>query len=183
MPCQDFSMLVVAPWVGVRPSWRIAYSAVVSLHTWEILELLLQGFRDNEWKVALTQIERRTELEATNAASEAEPVLSALHSHTVMVYRQKVERLAAALAHDDEGQREAARSSLRRFIERIEIPAGDGKLMVFGNLGRMLATAAGERDGSMLAAVVECGCGGSKPTVFRVIQRRRLIAPESGVGR
>jgi len=32
--------------------------------------------------------------------------------------------------------------------------------MVFGNLGRMLAAAAGERDGSILAAVFESGCGG-----------------------
>ena len=32
--------------------------------------------------------------------------------------------------------------------------------MVFGNLGRMAAAAAGERDGSILAAVFESGCGG-----------------------
>ena len=31
--------------------------------------------------------------------------------------------------------------------------------MVFGNLTRMLAAAAGERDGSILAAVFESGCG------------------------
>jgi hypothetical protein len=39
------------------------------------------------------------------------------------VYRQKVERLAAALAHEDEDQREAARSALRGFIDQIVIPA------------------------------------------------------------
>jgi hypothetical protein len=35
--------------------------------------------------------------------------------------------------------------------------------MVFGNLGRMLAAAAGEREGSILATVLESGCGGSQP--------------------
>lgn len=128
----------------------------------EILELLLQGFRDDAWKTELSQIEqRRRELEASIAASDAEPVLPALHPHMATVYREKVERLAAALAHEDEGHREAARSALRGFIDRIEIPAGDGALLVFGDLGMMLTAAAGERDGSILASVVEFGCGGS----------------------
>ena len=38
--------------------------------------------------------------------------------------------------------------------------------MVFGNLGRMLAAAAGERDGSILAAVFESGCGGPQHAEF-----------------
>jgi hypothetical protein len=46
------------------------------------------------------------------------------------------------------------------FIDQIVIPAGDGLLEVRGDLGRMLATAAGERDGSILAAVVDNGCRG-----------------------
>ena len=82
-------------------------------------------------------------------------MLPALHPHMATVYREKVERLAAALAHEDEDQREAARSALRGFIDQIVIPAGDGLLEVRGDLGRMLATAAGERDGSILTAVVE----------------------------
>jgi hypothetical protein len=64
----------------------------------------------------------------------------------------------AALAHDDDDQREGARSALRGFIERIEISAGDDTLVVFGDLGRMLVTASGERDRSILAAVVESDC-------------------------
>ena len=36
---------------------------------------------------------------------------------------------------------------------------------MFGNLGRMLAAAAGERDGSILVAVFESGCGGSQSLV------------------
>jgi site-specific DNA recombinase len=135
--------------------------AAINRRSENIKELLLEGFRDSAWKLELAQIERRrAELEATIAAAEAEPVLPALHPHMATVYRQKVERLAAALAHEDEDQREAARSSLRGFIDRIVIPPGDGKLMVLGDLGRMLATAAGERDGATLAAVVEDGCGG-----------------------
>jgi site-specific DNA recombinase len=126
----------------------------------EILELLLQGFRDNAWKEELHQIERRrAELEARIAASEGEPVLPALHPHMATVSRQKVEQLAAALGHGDEEQREAARSALRGFVTAIVIPFGDGLLEVRGDLGRMLA-AAGERDGSALAAVAYDGCGG-----------------------
>ena len=107
----------------------------------------------------------RTELEATNAASK----LSLCYLSFICTWqwstarRSNGSRLHPLMTTKGSAGR---RSSLRRFIERIEIPAGDGKLMVFGDLGRMLATAAGERDGSMLAAVVECGCGGSKPTLY-----------------
>ena len=99
-------------------------------------------------------------MEATIATSVDEPARPALHPHVATVYPQKVERIAAALTHEDEDQREAARSALRGFIDRIVIPSDGGKLMVFGDLVKMSATADGERDDSMLAAVVESGCGG-----------------------
>ncbi len=127
----------------------------------EILELLLNGFRDNAWKLELADIEReRLSLEAAIAASATEPALPALHPQMATIYRQKVERLADALQHPDEEQREAARTSLRGFIDAIIIPVGNGLLEVRGDLGRMLAAVAGEREGSLLAAVVESGCGG-----------------------
>lgn len=135
--------------------------AAINRRSKEILDLLLEGFRDNAWKLELAQIERRrAELEATIAASAHEPVLPALHPHMATVYGQKVEKLAVALAHKDEEQREAARAALRGFIDRIVIPPGEEKLVIVGDLGRMLATAAGDRDGARLAAVVENGCGG-----------------------
>ena len=60
----------------------------------EILELLLQGFRDKAWKEELRQIEqRRTELRATLAAAEAEPVLPALHPAMAEVSRRKTLQL------------------------------------------------------------------------------------------
>jgi hypothetical protein len=75
-------------------------------------------------------------------------------------YIERGTQLAAALAHQDEEQREAARSALRGFVAAIVIPPGDGLLEVRGDLERMLAAAAGERDGSVLAAVAYDGCGG-----------------------
>lgn len=49
--------------------------------------------------------------------------------------------IAAGLEHDE--QRDAARQALRGFLERIEIPPGDGLLRVVGNLGSMLSAAQG----------------------------------------
>jgi hypothetical protein len=49
--------------------------------------------------------------------------------------------------------------------------------MVFGNIGRMLAAAAGERDGSILAAVFESGCGGVQPPVPAAVEWRGLTKP------
>jgi len=71
---------------------------------------------------------RRAELEATIASAEADPTPPALHPHMATIYREKVERLADALAHEDEEQREAARDALRGFITAIVIPSGDGAL-------------------------------------------------------
>jgi len=66
-------------------------------------------------------------------------------------------RLPAALEHD--AGRDAARLALRGFLEKIVIPPGDGLLQVLGNLGEMLTAASG-RNGSVLAAVGNVGCGG-----------------------
>ncbi len=135
--------------------------AALNRRSHEILELLLQGFRDEAWKAELHQIERRrAELEATIASAEAEPTLPALHPHMAVVYRQKVEALAAALSHEDDALRESARESLRGFITAIVIPPGDGLLEVRGDLGMMLAATG--RDGEALACV-QGGCGGPQP--------------------
>jgi hypothetical protein len=124
----------------------------------EILELLLQGFRDEAWKQELRTLEqRRTELQVALANLEIEPALPALHPQMAEVFRQKTMQLAAALEDEDEEQRESARQALRGFIDHIVIPPGNGLLQVIGNLGEMLK-AAGGRTGS--AAVAYVGCGG-----------------------
>lgn len=59
------------------------------------------------------------------------------------VYKAKVERLAAVLEADDEMERERAREAVRGFIEKIVIPIDERQpLIVFGDLGKMLAAAA-----------------------------------------
>ena len=132
--------------------------ASINRRSKEIMELLLQGFRDEAWKEELRALEqRRTELQATLTNAEADPPLPALHPHWAEVFREKTTQLAAALEHQDEEQRESARQTLRGFIDRIVIPPGDGLLQVVGNFGEML-TAAGGR--SSTAAVAYVGCGG-----------------------
>jgi hypothetical protein len=93
----------------------------------------------------------------TGELRPGEPPKAALHSHMAQIFREKAEALAAALEHDE--QRDAARLALRRFIEQIVIPPGDGLLQVIGNLGEMLP-AAGARNGTAPAAVGIDGCGG-----------------------
>ena len=73
------------------------------------------------------------------------------------VFRKKATTLAAGLEHDE--QRDAARQALRGFLDRIEIPPGDGLLQVVGNLGSMLTAAQG-RAHSQTSMVVNGGCGG-----------------------
>jgi site-specific DNA recombinase len=103
--------------------------ASINRRSKEILELLLQGFRDEAWKEELRTLEqRRTELNAIVAAAKVDPPLPALHPQMAEVFRQKATALAAALEHDDKEQREAARQVLRGFIDRIVIPSGDGLL-------------------------------------------------------
>jgi hypothetical protein len=120
----------------------------------EILELLLQGFRDESWKTELAQIEkRRNELTAIIDSAETDPPLPALHPHMAEVFRQKATTLAAALEEDE--HKDAARLALRGFVDRIVIPPGDGLLQVVGNLGEMLTAASNGK-----AAVGYVGCGG-----------------------
>ena len=103
----------------------------------EILELLLQGFRDEAWKEELRRLEeRRTELKASVANPEKEPVLPALHPQMAQVFRQKTMQLVSALEHEDAELREAARESLRGFIDHIVIPPKDGLLQVVGEFRR-----------------------------------------------
>lgn len=76
----------------------------------ELLELLLQGFRDEAWKQELQTIEqRRAALEHARARMEAEPKVPALHPQMAEVLRQKTMQLASALGHADETQRASAR--------------------------------------------------------------------------
>jgi site-specific DNA recombinase len=124
----------------------------------EILKLLLEGFRTEEWKDELRRLdERRAELEAAIAEGVIKPPAPALHPQMAEIFRQKATQLAAALEHDEE--HDAARQALRGFIDKIVIPPGDGLLQVVGNLGEMLTAASG-RNGSVVAAVGQVGCGG-----------------------
>ena len=133
--------------------------ASINTRSKQILELLLNGFRDEAWKQELQQIEqRRTELEALIAADKAEPPPPVLHPKMAQVFEQKIGQLASALEHEDAELRENARQALRGFIDRIVIPPGDALLQIVGDLGSMLTAAGG--DGSALAAVGNGGCGG-----------------------
>ena len=168
---EEFSREYVAETNRLRAEYRARVSAApreleaVNRRSKQILELLLQDFRDEAWKDELRQIEiRRAELEATISAAKAEPTLPALHPKMADVFRHKIEQLAKALQHDDVEQRGLARQTLRGFIDRIVIPPGDGLLQVVGNLGEMLAAASG-RDMSTLAAVAKAGCGGPQQIV------------------
>ena len=91
-----------------------------------------------------------------------EPPLQALHPHMAEVFRLKATTLAAGLEHD--GQRDAARQTLRGCLEKIVTPPGDGLLQVVGNLGSMLAAAQG-RAQSSTTAVGYVGCGGGMPSI------------------
>ena len=71
------------------------------------------------------------------------PPVPALHPKMAEVCRQKATTLAAALQHHDDETRDAARRTLRGFIDKIIIPPGEGLLQVAGDLGRMLAAAEG----------------------------------------
>lgn len=131
--------------------------ASINARSKHILDLLLNGFRDEAWKQELQQIEqRRTELEALIAADKAEPLPPALHPSMAQVFERKIGQLAAALEHEDAELRETARQALRGFIDRIMIPPGDALLQVIGNFGEML-TAAGA---PVTTAVGNGGCGG-----------------------
>ena len=77
--------------------------------------------------------------------------------HMAEVFREKVTTLAAGLEHDNHP--EAARQAVRGLMESIIIPPGDGLLQVTGNLGAMLATAAGQKM-PRREAVANVGCGG-----------------------
>jgi hypothetical protein len=77
------------------------------------------------------------------------------------VFRQKATMLAAGLEHDD--QRDAARETLRGFVEQIVIPPGNELLKVVGNLGAMLDAAAGQKVPDR-QAVGYVGCGGGLPS-------------------
>ena len=132
--------------------------AGIERRTKEILKLLLEGFRAEEWKDELRRLdERKAELKAAIAAEATDSPQPALHPAMAEVFRQKTTMLAAALEHDEEHA--AARHALRGFLDKIVIPPGDGLLQVVGNLGEMLTAASG-RNGSVVAAVGYVGCGG-----------------------
>jgi site-specific DNA recombinase len=117
-----------------------------------------RGIRNEAFKDELRKLdERKAELAAAIAAQEVEPAMPALHPNMASVFGQKVAVLAESLAH--EGQRDAARESLRELIDQIVIPAADGLLQVVGNLGAMLNAAAGQKLPGR-QAVGNVGCGG-----------------------
>ncbi len=128
--------------------------AAVDRRLAEILKALGDGYRSEAWKAELVTLDAR---KAALTAALAEPPLPALHPQMAEVFRKKATTLAAGLEHDE--QRDAARQALRGFLERIEIPPGDGLLQVVGNLGSMLTAARG-RAHSQTMMVVNGGCGG-----------------------
>ena len=124
---------------------------------------LVQAIKDGVSALAIKN--ELLTLEARKAAlttALAEPPLPALHPQMGEVFRQKATTLAAGLEHDE--RRDAARQALRGFLQSIIIPPGDGLLQVTGNLGVMLATAAGQKMPGR-HAVANVGCGGPQQIV------------------
>lgn len=128
--------------------------AAVDREIGKLVQAIKDGVSALAVKTELLTLEAR---KASLTTTLAEPPLPALHPNMAEVFRQKATTLAAALEHDE--QRDAARQTLRGFLDRIVIPRGDGLLQVVGNLGMMLAAARG-RNGSPAAAVGYVGCGG-----------------------
>lgn len=129
--------------------------AAVERRLAEILKALGDGYRSEAWKAELVTLDAR---KAALTAAIAEAPMPALHPQMAEVFRIKATTLAAGLEHDE--QRDAARQALRGFLERIEIPPGDGLLQVVGNLGSMLTAAQGRAQSQKTMAVVNDGCGG-----------------------
>ena len=124
-----------------------------------ILHSASRAYRSETWKAELVTLDER---KAALTSALAEAPLPALHPQMADVFRKKATMLAAGLEHDE--QRDAARQALRGFLERIEIPPGDGLLRVVGNLGSMLTAAQGRAQSQVTMAVVNDGCGGTQPT-------------------
>lgn len=119
---------------------------------------LVQAIKDGVSALAIKN--ELLTLEARKAAlttALAEPPLPAMHPQMAEVFREKATTLAAGLEHDE--QRDAARQALRGFLDKIVIPPGDGLLQVVGNLGSMLAAAAGQKMPGRHAVGYD-GCGG-----------------------
>jgi len=96
------------------------------------------------------------------------------------IFQQNTERLAAALDHEDEALRDAAREALRGFLEKIVIPPGEGFLQVVGNFGEMLTAASG-RDRSALSAMLVAGAGFNlRPLIFWAHDRHTRGGAECG---
>lgn len=119
---------------------------------------LVQAIKDGVSALAvkneLLKLEAR---KATLTTALAVPPLPALHPQMAEVFRQKATTLASGLEHDE--HRDAARQALRGFLQSIIIPPGEGLLQVTGNLGAMLATAAGQKIPGRYS-VANVGCGG-----------------------
>jgi hypothetical protein len=111
---------------------------------------LVQAMKDGVPALAIkTELIALEAKKGTLTTALAQPPVPALHPRMAEVFRQKVTTLAAGLEQDE--QRDAARQALRGLLHSIVIPPGDGLLQVTGNLGLMLATAAGQRMSSHLA--------------------------------
>jgi site-specific DNA recombinase len=169
-----FSKESFAAWAeGVRQQWnlermdqreRLAATkgelARVQREIRGIIEAIKRGFHDDEMKAEYDGLRaRKAALEAQLASTELpEPLL---HPRMVDVWQQEMGKLASRLESDDPEVRETARSAIRDLISTIVIPADPAALLMLeGNLGKMLAMAASERDKVTLAAVAQAGCGG-----------------------
>ena len=120
----------------------------------DLIQSIKQGVSGEVLAAESHDLARR---KAALEAAIAEPPLPALHPHMAELFRQKATTLAAALEHDE--HRDAARQALRGFLDRIEIPPGDGLLKVVGDVGAMLAAAHG-RAKAANPSVGYVGCGG-----------------------
>lgn len=119
----------------------------------DILQAFTAGVRSDAWKDELPELDEK---ENALKAALAEPPSLELRPRMAEVFRQKVTSLAAGLEHEHD--RDAARETLRGFLDRIVITPADGLLQVVGNVGMMLTAAQGRSASN--AAVAISGCGG-----------------------
>ena len=86
----------------------------------KIVDAIVSGVSGAELKTKMEDLQARKSALIAQMASLEEPE-PLLHPSMADVYRTRVERLAAALEHEDEAQRSAAREPLRGFASAMSL--------------------------------------------------------------
>lgn len=130
--------------------------AAVKRRAREILDLMLQGFRSEEWKAELEQLdERRARLEAILASRKLDLPKQFPQPQLAAMFQSSASEFAAALQREG-SMRDHARAEIREIVEKIVIPPGNALLQLIGRPEKMLSVARGEQR----ATDGIDGCGG-----------------------